>query len=182
MQKKYKNYEIKSTTHNKRWKLYKDDEELFVAPSLSDIMAYIQIDERETMDDDDGLSIERQMRMMKTLSDIWMIKPCVIDNLCPWLQDDGKEPVALLAQPEVWEQTTTNVKDIHPASQVLIDDAGGPITDVPKHTINPNVAKPLKILEYESHENKMARIWQKKRDNVKKPIVKKKTSMKMKKK
>ena len=179
MQKKYKNYEIKSTTHNKWWKLYKDDEELFVAPSLSDIMAYIQIDERETMDDDDGLSIERQMRMMKTLSDIWMIKPCVIDNLCPWLQDDGNEPVAPLAQPGAWEQTTANVKDIHPALQVLIDDAGGSITDVPKHTVNPDWT-PEKAKESLGRlQNLNNALYEK---SKKKPIVKKKTSMKMKKK
>ena len=77
MQKNYKHYIIKSTANNKRYKLYNKDEpniEIFMSPYLSDVMAYIKIEEDELYVADE-FNIVRHSPMMKYENGKFVVNP-----------------------------------------------------------------------------------------------------------
>ena len=112
MQKSYKHYIIKSTANNKRYKLYNKNEpnvEIFMSPYLSDVMAFISIEENELYVADEFDSVFPAQAQQDR--DIWSSKHRINPDWTPVkaaaaleqlnsIANHRDAPVSLLTHPE----------------------------------------------------------------------------------
>lgn len=112
MQKNYKHYIIKSTANNKRYKLYNKNEpnvEIFMSPYLSDVMAFISIEENELYVTDEFNS------MLSRLPDFDKTNPWGEDGVetlwvFPTLQELSKPKPIIKKKPIVKKKVSMKMK------------------------------------------------------------------------
>lgn len=116
MQKNYKNYLIKSTANNKRYKLYYKDEpnvEIFMSPYLSDVMAYIKIEEDELyVADEFNITSPAQTQQDR---DAWLSKHTINPDWTPEKAAIALAQLNNMANPDIKILRKIDAK--HPSAQ-----------------------------------------------------------------